>query len=219
MSTVATTRGHGPVPATLGTWLLPPAADLNDGIERAATASDASTPRPDDQPAPAPRWSGLGDTLRPIVVGAVLDQLRKAFPDELAVVLGRALATQQKLRDAARSTLRQPAAFADVRVGHYQVQAEHPVRIEVEAPFVELTMDLRLVIEFTVVDAHAHLTRGCIERLSLADPAIEGRVTAYDQVVFRQSGDLLVGGTITFEPPLPVPAEDELRPTTLRPPP
>ncbi len=217
MNAVATTRGHGPVRATLGTWLLPPAADLSDGLERAATASDASTPRATRQP--TPRWSGLGDTLRPIVVGAILDQLRKAFPDELAVVLGRALATQQKLRDVARSTLRQPAATADVRVGHYQVQVGHPVRIEVEAPFVELTMDLRLDIEFTVVDAHAHLTRGCIDRLSLADPAIEGRVSAYDEVVFRQSGDLVVGGTIPFEPPLPVLSDEELRATTLRPPP
>jgi hypothetical protein len=195
-----TTIAVAPVglPTALGPWLLPESDELRERIGRAADTSAAvgrSTAR---------RWPGLEKALRDAVVARVIIELRHAFPDPLVTAMVNGLRLHDQLTAAARSTIADPWSVADVLVGRYRPEVRHPVDVEVDAPFATLRIPFELVVEFVLVEARAHVFRGRITSLGMADPAMHGRVTAYEKEVFSRAGALPLGGTLLFSEPVSI---------------
>jgi hypothetical protein len=131
------------------------------------------------------------------------------LPDPLVEVLVAGVADYQSLRVAARESLGGGTATTDVSLADRTLHSQHRVNIEVDASIGHVTVPFVVVIDFHLVEALAHVERGRIAALTLADPRVAGTATAYGTEIAAHTAYLRIGGRVPVVPPRRILSERE----------
>lgn len=190
MTTVYPDGSVVPAATPLQVWLL-----SDDGLtDETRTAVDE---RAHDQKL----WTALRRLVAAGLEDKLLRELRRVLPDPLVTVLVGGVADYRSVREAARQSLSGSTASTDVSLADRTLHSQHRVNIDVDASIGHTTVPFVLVVDFHLVEARAHVERGRIAALTLADPLVTGTVTAYGKEIAARTCYLRVGGRVPVTPP------------------